>query len=66
MFLSEDDIAKLTGIKRGHAKQCAQLDKMYIPYRVNARGEPIVLKEFLLGVKASEEPAHWQSNMKVA
>lgn len=66
MFLSSDDIAKLTGIKRGHAKQCAQLDKMYIPYRINARGEPIVVKDFLLGIKQSDEISHWQSNMKVA
>jgi hypothetical protein len=65
MFLTPDEIAQLTGIKRGHAKQCAQLDRMYIPYRINARGEPIVVKAYLLGTK-HEETAHWQSNMKVA
>lgn len=65
MFLTPDEIAQLTGIKRGHAKQCAQLDRMYIPYRVNARGEAIVIRAYLLGTK-QEETTHWQSNMKVA
>lgn len=56
----------LTGIKRGHAKQCAQLDKMYIPYRVNARGEPIVVRNYLLGQQQAEIKTSWQSNMKMA
>ena len=66
MFLTADEIAQLTGIKRGHAKQCAQLDKMYIPYRINARGEPVVVRDFLLGQKQHEIKSSWQSNMKVA
>ncbi len=65
MFLSSDDIAKLTGIKRGHAKQCAQLDKMHIPYRVNARGEPIVTQAYLLGIQQDTKTS-WNSNLKVA
>ena len=66
MFLTNEEIAMLTGIKRGHAKQCAQLDKMYIPYRVNARGEPIVVRNYLLGQQQADVKTSWQSNMKVA
>jgi hypothetical protein len=65
MFLSPDEIAHLTGIRRGHAKQCAQLDKMHVPYRVNARGEPIVVRNYLLGQQV-EVSQVWKSNMKMA
>ena len=65
MFLTKDDIERLTGIKRGHAKQCAQLDKMHVPYRVNARGEPLVTEAYLLGIQESNKTS-WQSNLKVA
>lgn len=66
MFLSADDIAKLTGIKRGYSKQCAQLDKMHIPYRINARGEPIVTQAYLLGIQQDTPKSSWKSNLKVA
>ena len=65
LFLTQDDIVRLTGIKRGHTKQRSQLDKMHIPYRINARGEPIVSTAYLLG-NQEEATTHWQSNLKMA
>jgi hypothetical protein len=66
MFLSDDDIKKLTGIKRGHAKQCEQLRKMNIPFRTNARGEPIVAEAHVIGMVAPKEKTSWHSNLKAA
>lgn len=65
LFLSIDDIERLTGFKR-KAQQCAQLDKMFIPYRVNGRGEPIVSSAFINGLKQQTIATGWQPNLKVA
>lgn len=65
MFLTVDEIVRLTGFKRKE-KQCAQLDKMYIPYRKNARGEPIVSASFIEGIKEPQTKTRWHSNLKVA
>jgi hypothetical protein len=50
MFLDPDEIAKLTGIRKGSSGksretlQCSQLRLMGIPFFVNAKGEPIVAR----------------------
>lgn len=59
MFLSTDEIERLTGFKH-KAKQCVQLDKMYIPYRLNARNEPIVAESWIDGGKVTKESKAWQ------
>lgn len=47
-FLTPDEIITLTGIKRGHdgktreELQVEQLRIMGVPFRVNARGAPVV------------------------
>jgi hypothetical protein len=66
MFLSDDEIKQLTGIKRGHAKQCEQLKKMHIPFRTNARGEPIVAQAHVIGIAPAKEKSSWHSNLKAA
>ncbi len=53
MFLTEDEVAELTGrkIKR---LQIEQLQKMAIPFYVNAVGRPIVVRAVLEGRKQQE------------
>lgn len=64
MFLSEQEVRELTGIYRGSKGrtgcelQAAQLTTMCIPFWVNARGLPKVVKEYLIGgVKVPAKPA---------
>ena len=63
MFLSVEEVERLTRCKR-KSQQCAQLDKMHISYFKNARGEPIVSKAALLGLKTESKNLGWQSNAK--
>lgn len=55
IFLSKEDVAELTGIKIGRdgksreELQQKQLTNMHVPYRVNARGEPVVTKSAVEG-----------------
>jgi hypothetical protein len=65
MFLTHDEISRLTGCKR-KSDQCAYLDREYIPYRVNARGEPIVTVAYINGQKDVVTNNGWQPNIKVA
>ena len=62
MFLTVDDIERLTGYKR-KKQQCAQLAAMHIAYRLNARGEPIVSEAFINGASEPKKPATWQPNL---
>ncbi len=67
LFLSEDEVAELTGIVRGargkpkHLLQIAQLRAMRVPFVVNARGRPIIVRQVLQG---SQQPmpaaTEWQ------
>lgn len=41
MFMSDEDIEKLTG-KKQKSQQIAQLRKMGIPFFINASGHPVV------------------------
>lgn len=47
-FLTRDDVRRLTGRARFSA-QVRALERMRIPHRVNAAGEPIVLWVDVLG-----------------
>lgn len=64
MFLSIEDIERLTGCKR-KKQQCAQLDVMHIPYRVNARGEPIVAEAYINGMAKETPRQGWQPKLKM-
>lgn len=59
MFLTVEDIERLTGYKRKR-EQCAELTRQGVPYRVNARGEPIVAESFINGTKKVAETPTWQ------
>lgn len=63
MFLSKDELATLTGFKH-KAKQCDQLRRQGVAFRVNARGEPIVCRTALEGTSEKKQKADtpvWQS-----
>lgn len=70
LFLTEDEVAYLTGIGRGadgkskHDMQCTQLKLMAVPFRVNARGMPIVTHAAVEGSKPNsvESKPVWKSN----
>lgn len=62
MFLTVDDITRLTGYKR-KKQQCSQLAAMHIAYRLNARGEPIVSEAYINGVAEPKKLAAWQPNL---
>lgn len=64
MFLSIEDVERLTGCKR-KSQQCIQLDKMRINYFKNARGEPVVTEAILHGLKQIAKPTGWHSNAKM-
>lgn len=65
LFLTIEEIERLTGYKR-KAQQCDMLDKLNVPYRVNARGEPIVSVAFINGVSKVVEKQGWQPKLKAA
>lgn len=62
MFLTHDEIARLTGYKR-KKQQCEQLKAMHIAYRLNARGEPIVSEAYINGVVEPKKQPSWQPNL---
>lgn len=62
MFLSVDDITRLTGYKR-KKQQCKQLAAMHIAYRLNARGEPVVSEAYINGIVEPKKPIAWQPNL---
>lgn len=73
LFLSEAEVQYLTGIGRGRNGQSkeqiqyAQLLKMRVPFRVNARGLPIVTHAAVNGFKEENEAdtkTEWRSNAK--
>ena len=71
LFLTEDDVAELTGIKRGrdgktrYQMQIEQLRLMQVAFRVNAAGRPIVAVAAIEGKKSPPPPPEptWQSNV---
>lgn len=70
IFLTPDEVAYLTGVGRGsggqskHDMQCVQLKLMAVPFRVNARGMPIVTHAAVEGSKPNsvESKPKWASN----
>ncbi len=58
IFLSRDDVARLTGFKR-RDKQIEALRMIRVKHRVNAAGEPIVAKEVVLGGRKAKEPEEY-------
>lgn len=70
MFLEPDDLYRLTGIGRGAGGrtrdqlQIEQLRVMGVPFRVNARGRPVVTWAAVNGVQAASTPDRsWRSNI---
>lgn len=64
-FLTREEVSVLTGYK-SKGKQINQLKKQGIPFRLNGRNEPIVLRQSLLGIKKqnfgnSPVKPRWQS-----
>lgn len=49
-FLDNEDVAKLTGIKRDKRKQCAHLRSIGIRFYQNAKGEPVVPRAVVEGL----------------
>lgn len=67
MFLTPDQIADLTGIRKGrHGQtraqlQCAHLKRIGVPFWVNAAGEPKVARSFFeCGRQAEPQRPGWQ------
>ncbi len=55
---------RLTGCKR-KADQCRYLDSQFIPYRTNARGEPIVTIAYINGLKDANQKQQWKPSSKL-
>lgn len=57
MFLDDEEIATLTGIRRGQggvsrdALQAEHLRKIGVPFYLNRRGRPLVVREVLTGAR---------------
>jgi hypothetical protein len=64
MFLTIDEIERLTGYKRKR-QQCEKLDEWRINYRINARGEPIVAAAVINGTAKVTQKQSWQPNQKL-
>ncbi|MNY72830.1 hypothetical protein D3C86_2114780 [compost metagenome] len=55
MFLSDDELAELTG-RKVKSKQIEQLKKRGVPFYVNASGRAVVVRSVLEGGRAKAEP----------
>jgi len=67
MFLTDKQLAELTGIRIGRngktreQLQCEHLRRVGIPFYPNARGKPMVLLDALLGQRHAEaKKPKWQ------
>jgi len=66
LFLSDSDIAELTGIKRGRngktraQLQCQFLREHGIPFVPNVKGEPKVCTSYLEGGKQTKHQEVWK------
>jgi hypothetical protein len=60
MFLSEDELADLTGYKQAR-KQIAMLRRQGVPFHVNAAGHPKVARAIIEGrtTPATSTPKTW-------
>jgi hypothetical protein len=57
-FLKADELAELTGRKR-RDKQIEALQRMRIPYLVNAAGRPVVARTAIEGGRPVRESTGW-------
>lgn len=57
-FLQADDVATLTG-RKTKSKQIEALQKMRIPFWVNAIGKPVVALAAIEGRKEAPKPKTW-------
>jgi len=70
LFLNEEELKYLTGISKGrngkskHELQRDQLLVMRVPFRVNARGAPVVTHAAVVGPSTQDEvqSTPWKSN----
>lgn len=73
LFLTQEEVDELTGIRRGrtegkakltkHQRQVAFLRGLGIPFVVNAAGRPVITRAALEGGRAiPPTPTGWQSN----
>jgi hypothetical protein len=64
MFLTEEEIATLTG-KKMKSRQVEQLRRMGIAFYVNGGGRPVVCRSAVEGGKPASEvkKARWQPNV---
>lgn len=66
IFLSDQDIAELTGIRRGRSGmtraqlQCQFLRERGIPFVSNIKGEPKVCTSYLEGRSQSKQTEAWK------
>lgn len=66
MFLTPDEIARLTGIRGGYRgktreqRQIAQLRAQKVPFFVNAAGRPVVARAVIEGGAQPKEVASWE------
>lgn len=66
MFLTDEELAELTGIKKGHngktreELQCEHLRRIGIPFYPNARGRPVVVAATLTERQAEKPRPRWQ------
>ncbi|MBV6304879.1 DUF4224 domain-containing protein [Candidimonas humi] len=66
MFLNDEELAELTGIRKGRdgksreQLQCEHLRKVGIPFYPNARGKPVVVTEALIGRQPEPSKPKWQ------
>lgn len=70
LFLTQEDVAELTGIKKGKAHKTREqlqvewLQKEGIAHRVNARGRPIVTLAAALGQRQEKvQSDDWTPNV---
>lgn len=65
MFLTPEELADLTGIRKGrhgHTRgqlQAEHLRRIGIPFWLNAAGEPKVARAYFEGQRQPEKPARW-------
>lgn len=57
-FLQADDVATLTG-RKTKSKQIEALQRMRIPFWVNAIGKPVVARTAIEGRKEEPKPKTW-------
>lgn len=66
MFLTDEQLADLTGIKKGQngrrreELQCEHLRRIGVPFFPNARGKPMVVIEALTGRTIEPPKPKWQ------